>query len=77
MLPEPVWNYLLQQTPLVVLLALILIGGSRRVWVFGWQYDAIVQERDRAISANESATDTNEAAIKLLESIRQAQSRTG
>lgn len=29
------------------LLAFALIGGSRKWWVFGWQYELLIAERDK------------------------------
>lgn len=72
-MPAEIWGLLFQQAPLVILLGLILIGGARKVWVFGWQYDDLVRERDRAIEACGRTTEVNEAALRLLDDLRQAQ----
>lgn len=41
-----VWQFLLQQAPVVVLLVLILVAGAKKWWVWGWVYDAKSKEAD-------------------------------
>ncbi len=55
---------------LAALLA-ILVGGWRRWWVWGWQYDEIRRERDawrqRALRAGRLGEQSTEVAEQVLE----------
>lgn len=66
------------QGPVVLLLVLIIIGGSRAVWVWGWQYReeitsaakdllAMTQERDFWRTAALRGLGTVEKAVNLVE----------
>jgi hypothetical protein len=51
------------------LLIAVIIGGARRWWVFGWQYDAVSTERDHwremAMHGNELASKATDAVGSL------------
>lgn len=54
------------------LLILAVVGGFRRWYVFGWQYDMIVKERDewkhaalRATGINEKVLDVAQATTRM------------
>jgi hypothetical protein len=55
------------------LLVLIVYGGSRGLWVYGWQYKAAIQDRDEwkavATGAITSVKDTLGAMEPLVEQI--------
>lgn len=36
----------LQQSPLIFVLVGIVIAGHKRLWVYGWQFDQAVKERE-------------------------------
>ena len=43
----------------------ILYGGKKRWWVWGWQYDAIVADRDKWQALALKSTDINEQAVVM------------
>ena len=67
------FDELLRQPFIVVLLVLVLIGGSRKMWVFGWQYDDAIQSAREAAALLREQTEalketaqTSRATYELL-----------
>ncbi len=56
----------------VGLLVLILAGGMRRWWVWGWTYDDIVAERDTWKDLALSGTSLAERAVNLADTHRRS-----
>jgi hypothetical protein len=57
----------LREIGMATLLLLILIGGNRGWWVFGWHYREVAQERDAWREIALSTTNLAERAIERLE----------
>jgi positive regulator of sigma E activity len=51
----------------VTILLLILLGGAKGWWVFGWHYEEVAKERDAWREIALSTTSLAEKAIQRLE----------
>jgi hypothetical protein len=45
----------------------ILFGGAKEVWVWGWQYRAVVKERDELRAIVYRAVDLTDQSLDLAE----------
>lgn len=68
---------LIQTLGVTGILLVILVGGARKWWVFGWQYDAKCKECDEWKSAAKSSTSAAEEAVKIASILRQIDLRQG
>jgi hypothetical protein len=63
---------LITQGGLVALLLIIIYGGAKRLWVFGWVYEALKQERDEWKAAALSGTLLAAKAVESAETAVEA-----
>lgn len=63
-------EYALQQGPLIFVLTVIIIGGARKLWVYGWQYNEVKAQRDEAMELQKSANESNKELVNYIKNSR-------
>ena len=59
----------LQRVGIVGLLILILVGGAKRIWVFGWYADELRARAERAEAQRDRALGTATRAMDVTERV--------
>lgn len=59
----------IQKVGIVGLLILIVVGGARRVWVYGWYADELRNRAERAEDKLEAALKAGERATSVAEKV--------
>jgi hypothetical protein len=56
---------------IIGLLVVILVGGSKRWWAWGWQYEDLIKEKDEWKRLALSGTDMAEKLTSIAQSIKE------
>lgn len=54
------------------LLVLIIVGGAKRIWVFGWQYRELYDDRERWRDTALKSVGVGQSAVDIAQTAAQA-----
>jgi hypothetical protein len=65
----PIVGKLAENLTLIIAMLLVFVAGYKRIWVWGWQYDALAKDRDFWRDAAVQGKYMTERTVHLAEAV--------